>query len=56
MRIDLAGTSLQLLPQKALFLPEESILVLGDLHLGKAMHFRKAGIIIPRPAPGKIMK
>lgn len=47
MEIELAGTTLRLLPQKALFLPEQSILVLGDLHLGKAMHFRKSGIMIP---------
>lgn len=47
MEITLAGTIIQLLPQKALFLPEHSLLVLGDLHLGKAMHFRKAGIFMP---------
>lgn len=47
MEINLAGTILQLLPQKAVFLPEQELLVLGDLHLGKAMHFRKAGIYMP---------
>ena len=53
MQIELAGTTLQLLPQKALFLPEQSILVLGDLHLGKATHFRKAGIMIPGTSAAK---
>jgi len=53
MHIDLAGTNLQLLPQRALFLPEHSLLVVGDLHLGKAMHFRKAGIMIPRASAVK---
>ena len=47
MEITFAGTTIHLLPQKALFLPEHSLLVLGDLHLGKAMHFRKAGIFMP---------
>lgn len=30
-----------------MLLAEERILVMGDLHLGKAMHFRKAGIFVP---------
>lgn len=47
MQIELAGTTIDLLPQKAIFLPETSMLVMGDLHLGKAMHFRKAGIFMP---------
>jgi DNA ligase-associated metallophosphoesterase len=53
MQIELAGTQLVLLPQKALFLPSESILVIGDLHLGKAMHFRKAGIFMPADSARK---
>jgi DNA ligase-associated metallophosphoesterase len=47
MQIELAGTPIILLHEKAIFLPLKSILVLGDLHLGKAMHFRKAGIFMP---------
>lgn len=53
MQIELAGTQIILLPQKAIFLPVESILVLGDLHLGKAMHFRKAGIFMPAESASK---
>lgn len=41
------GQELLLLPQKALYWKEKSILVFSDLHLGKASHFRKAGIPIP---------
>ncbi|MCC5919805.1 MAG: ligase-associated DNA damage response endonuclease PdeM [Cyclobacteriaceae bacterium] len=37
---------LWLLPEKAVFIPERSSLLLADLHLGKAGHFRKAGIPI----------
>src|SRR5690606_28429558 len=40
---------IQLLPQKAAFLPENRLLVVADIHLGKASHFRKAGIMIPSP-------
>lgn len=34
----------QLLPEKAIYWEEQSFLILADLHLGKAGHFRKAGI------------
>jgi DNA ligase-associated metallophosphoesterase len=47
MQIELAGTIIELLPQRAIFLPETAVLILGDLHLGKAMHFRKEGIFMP---------
>jgi DNA ligase-associated metallophosphoesterase len=53
MQINLAGTTVQLLPQKALFLPEQGMLVLGDLHLGKAMHFRKSGIFMPQASAAR---
>lgn len=35
------------MPEKAIFWKEEEILLLSDLHLGKAGHFRKAGIPVP---------
>jgi DNA ligase-associated metallophosphoesterase len=38
---------LTLLPQKAIFWQEKQILLLADLHLGKAAHFQKAGIYAP---------
>jgi uncharacterized protein len=53
MQIELAGTRIELLPQRAIFLPESSILIMGDLHLGKAMHFRKAGIFMPSQSADK---
>ena len=34
-------------PLKAVFWEEEQTLLLADLHLGKASHFRKAGIGVP---------
>lgn len=36
-----------LLPQKAMYWQEKKILIIADLHLGKAGHFRKSGIPIP---------
>lgn len=35
-----------LLPQKAIFWEEKQTLILGDLHFGKATHFRKNGIAL----------
>lgn len=34
-------------PNKAIFWVQERILLLADLHLGKAKHFRKAGFPVP---------
>ncbi|RYZ34532.1 MAG: ligase-associated DNA damage response endonuclease PdeM [Sphingobacteriales bacterium] len=53
MQIELAGTTITLLPQKAMFLSEHSILIIADLHLGKAQHFRKAGIFMPAGGAAK---
>ncbi len=53
MQIELGNTTVLLLPEKAMFLPEHGILVIADLHLGKAMHFRKAGLLVP---PGSAHK
>ncbi len=41
---------IQLLPEKVAFLPQYNTLVVADIHLGKASHFRKEGIIIPLPS------
>src|SRR5690554_2743660 len=40
---------IQLLPEKAAFMPQHQTLVVADIHLGKASHFRKEGIMIPLP-------
>lgn len=39
-----------LLPDRALYFPSLSTLVLSDLHLGKINHFRKSGIAVPMAA------
>ncbi|WP_339865417.1 ligase-associated DNA damage response endonuclease PdeM [uncultured Algoriphagus sp.] len=40
---------IQFLPEKVAFLPKHRMLVIADVHLGKASHFRKEGIMIPLP-------
>ncbi|WP_273275560.1 ligase-associated DNA damage response endonuclease PdeM [Roseivirga sp.] len=42
----LLGQTLHLLPEKGIFWEEKNYLILADLHLGKAGHFRKSGIPI----------
>lgn len=38
---------LRLYPEKAIYWQEQDSLLLSDLHLGKAAHFRKAGMAVP---------
>lgn len=44
----MAGEKLIAHASKVLFWPSQSMLILSDLHLGKAGHFRKHGIPIPK--------
>lgn len=41
------GMELTLLPEKAVWIDSMRTLLLADIHLGKASHFRKSGIPIP---------
>lgn len=45
--LDLGGLRLELLPERALFVPALKSLLLADLHLGKGDAFRRAGIALP---------
>jgi DNA ligase-associated metallophosphoesterase len=45
--ITLAGERLLLLPQRALFWPAKRMLVIADIHFGKATSFRAGGIPVP---------
>lgn len=47
LEIELKEEPFLLLPQKALFRPKYKQLILCDIHLGKAAHFRKQGIPMP---------
>lgn len=46
--VEAAGEVLTLLPQRALFWPATSMLVVADTHFGKAASFRAQGIPVPR--------
>ncbi len=46
--ITFAGEEMSLTNQRVLYWPRAKALVLSDLHLGKAAHFRKNGIAMPR--------
>ncbi|MEO7853452.1 MAG: ligase-associated DNA damage response endonuclease PdeM [Rubrivivax sp.] len=45
--IDAGGVRLQLLPQRAAFLPDCATLLVADAHIGKAASFRKLGVPVP---------
>jgi DNA ligase-associated metallophosphoesterase len=46
--IDVAGERLALLPQKAVYWRRQAMLVIADIHFGKAAAFRAHGIPVPR--------
>ncbi len=48
MELTLAGQRMIFLPEKALLWAEKGVLLLADLHIGKAAHFRKNGIGLGR--------
>ncbi len=50
MEIQLKQNTFQLLPQRAMIWKEKGMLILGDLHIGKVSHFRRAGLAVPAAA------
>jgi uncharacterized protein len=42
------GATLSLLPEKAVWVHEARALLIADLHLGKALSFRRLGVPVPR--------
>ena len=50
MQLKLKNNTFTLLEQKAIWWEEEQTLLVSDLHIGKIMHFRKAGIAVPQQA------
>ncbi|NOT76747.1 MAG: ligase-associated DNA damage response endonuclease PdeM [Cyclobacteriaceae bacterium] len=53
MKTAILKDGIQLLPEKAIFLPEEKVLIVADLHFGKINHFRQAGLPVPKSANHK---
>jgi len=48
--VTISEERLELLPDRAVYLPSKSALLIADVHLGKVNHFRKNGIAVPSPA------
>ncbi|MGF6273925.1 DNA ligase-associated metallophosphoesterase [Massilia sp. UYP11] len=48
VRVEVAGESLLLLPEKAIYWPGEEMLIIADIHFGKAAAFRSLGVPVPR--------
>jgi DNA ligase-associated metallophosphoesterase len=48
LKLEIRGQSLILLPEKAIFWEDKNGLIISDVHLGKAGHFRKNGIALPQ--------
>jgi len=47
LALTLAGEQLGLLPQRALWWPARAMLLVADVHLGKAQSFRRLGVPVP---------
>ncbi len=47
MRITIKDEELILDKERAIYFPQQQLLTISDLHLGKAAHFRKAGLQVP---------
>lgn len=56
LTINIAGETLELMPQRAINLVNRKVLLLADLHLGKINHFRKAGMPLPPKANERNME
>ncbi|MBC8055916.1 MAG: metallophosphoesterase, partial [Rhizobiales bacterium] len=47
LTLQVAGNTLMLLPEKAVFLPDSDTLLVADAHIGKATSFRQLGVPVP---------
>jgi len=47
VQVELDGGRVQLLPQRAAFLPDHGMLLVADAHVGKASSFRRWGVPVP---------
>jgi uncharacterized protein len=45
--VQVGGTVLRLLAQRAVYLPEHQTLLVADAHIGKAVSFRRLGVPVP---------
>lgn len=47
MQVELGGSRVQLLAQRAAFLPDHGMLLVADAHIGKATSFQRLGVPVP---------
>jgi len=47
VKVQVAGETLRLLPERALFWPRTRTLLLADLHVGKVETFQRHGVALP---------
>jgi DNA ligase-associated metallophosphoesterase len=52
-RVQFAGKTWTLLPEKAIYSDSDEALIVSDIHLGKAAAFRAAGVPVPSGATAK---
>lgn len=50
IQLPLNNSVFTLLPEKVVYKEDEQLLIIADVHLGKATHFRKEGIYMPSKA------
>ena len=48
LAVEVAGENLLLLPEKAVYWPAQEMLIVADIHFGKAASFRALGVPVPR--------
>jgi len=48
VRVEVAGATLELLPERAIHLPQFQTLLVADVHVGKSTSFRTLGVPVPR--------
>ncbi len=47
LEVQAGGERVQLLPERAAFLPQHQALLVADVHIGKAQSFRRLGVPVP---------
>lgn len=47
LELEVGGSTLRLLPERAAFLPAAGLLLVADAHIGKAASFRRQGVPVP---------
>ncbi len=54
--IEVRGVALHLLPHRGVWLPAQRALLVADLHIGKAVSFRRWGVPVPEATTGETLE